>query len=156
LLYDQLLREAPVPVHDDAELPAPLKGFYVETRKKKLILLDKHQIKTRIEKACILAEELGHFHKTVGDITDQSKIENRKQEKLARTWAYKRLVPLSKIVQASRAGISGRHELAEFLGVTEEFLQAAIDRFKQKYGLYVKYDQYIIYFDPLGVMKSFE
>lgn len=38
-----------------------------------------HQgIDTSIEKACVLAEEIGHYHTAVGDITDQSDVENRK------------------------------------------------------------------------------
>ena len=41
-------------------------------------------IETTVESRCILAEELGHYYTTVGDITDQSKIENRKQELKAR------------------------------------------------------------------------
>ena len=32
------------------------------------------------EKACVLAEELGHHYTTVGDIIDQKESENRKQE----------------------------------------------------------------------------
>ena len=37
-------------------------------------------IKTNTAKRCVLAEELGHYFYTVGDITDQTKVENRKQE----------------------------------------------------------------------------
>lgn len=32
------------------------------------------------EKACVLAEELGHHYTAVGDIIDQSYYSNRKQE----------------------------------------------------------------------------
>ena len=32
------------------------------------------------EKACVLAEELGHHYTTVGDIIDKKESENRKQE----------------------------------------------------------------------------
>jgi hypothetical protein len=39
------------------------------------------------EKKCILAEEIGHCYLTVGDILDQSKVENVKQERRARAWA---------------------------------------------------------------------
>ena len=45
-------------------------------------------ITTTIEKACVLAEELGHHYTTSGNILDQQKISNRKQELRARTWAY--------------------------------------------------------------------
>lgn len=40
------------------------------------------------QKYGVLAEELGHHFKTIGDITDQSKVENRKQELIARRKGY--------------------------------------------------------------------
>lgn len=43
---------------------------------------------TTTEKTCVLAEELGHYHTTVGDITDLSDPKNRKQERQARLWGY--------------------------------------------------------------------
>lgn len=85
-----------------------------------------------------------------------TKIENRKQEKRARTWAYERLVPLQKIVQAHKNGIRNRYELAEYLGVTEQFLDSAIKRYKEKYGLYFLIENYTICFEPLGVMELFD
>lgn len=36
------------------------------------------------EKACILAEEIGHYHTSSGDILDQNDIRNVKQERAAR------------------------------------------------------------------------
>ena len=43
--------------------------------------------------------------------------------------------------------------MAEYLDVTEEYLEEAIDCYKAKYGLYVSVDNYIIYFKPFAVMK---
>ena len=51
-------------------------------------------IETETEKACVLAEELGHHYTTVGDIMDQTDTGNRKQELQARIWAYNRLIGL--------------------------------------------------------------
>ncbi|MBE7897289.1 ImmA/IrrE family metallo-endopeptidase [Paenibacillus polymyxa] len=125
------------------------KGFYSDG----LILIDT-RISTIIEKACILSEELGHHHTSFGDILDQNIIHKRKQELRARQWAYQCLIPLNGIIQAHHARISGRYDLAEYLGVTEEFLQAAIDRYTEKFGLSVQADErHIIYFDPLGVVE---
>ena len=45
-------------------------------------------LETSAEKTCVLAEELGHHYTSVGNILDQSDPNNRKQEILARTWAY--------------------------------------------------------------------
>lgn len=108
------------------------------------------------EKTCILAEELGHHFKTAGNILDQTKIENRQQENRARGWAYEKLVPLKSIVQAHKQGIKNRFELAEFLGVTEEFLDAAINRYIEKYGLLASVGNYSVIFEPLGVLELFE
>lgn len=75
----------------------------------------------------MLAEEVGHYHTTTGDILDLTSIENRKQELRARSWAYERLIPISKIIEAHKLHIVNRYELADFLNVTEEFLDAALN-----------------------------
>lgn len=108
----------------------------------------RHDIPTQTEKACILAEELGHYYTTSGDILDQSNIMNRKQELRARMWAYDKLIGLNGIVAAYKAGCRNAHEAAEFLDVTDEFFFCAVDAYKKKYGLYALVDNYIIYFEP--------
>lgn len=111
-------------------------------------------VKSIKEKACILAEELGHHYTTSGNIIDQSKAENRQQEYKARLWAYDRQVGLLGIVNAYEAGCQNSYDMAEYLDVTEAFLQDALICYKQKYGLYKTIDKYVIYFEPaLGVMK---
>ena len=112
-------------------------------------------LSTQTEKKCVLAEELGHYHTTYGDILDQTKIENIKQEIIARRWGYEKLVGIVDIINAHRNGIRNRYELAEFLDVTEEFLNDAIEYYKCKYGICYKIDTYLIYFEPLGVMEIF-
>lgn len=105
------------------------------------------------EKTCILAEELGHYHTTFGNILDQSSVENRKQEMRARAWAYQKCLKLGDIVKAFKYGCKNRYEIAEYLGVTEAFLQNGISYYKGKYGPYTKYGNYIIYFEPLGALE---
>lgn len=41
-----------------------------------------------IEKKCILAEELGYYYTTTGNILNQKETQNRKQENIARLWSY--------------------------------------------------------------------
>ena len=126
-----------------------IKGLYCNNT----IALNK-RLRTQKEKACVLAEELGHFHTTVGDILDQSKTENRKQEYRARVWAYDRLVNLQGIIKAHESGCKTLFEASELLDVTEEFLKESIEHYRRKHGAYVKVDNYVIYFEPqLGVMK---
>ena len=108
------------------------------------------------QKACVLAEELGHHYTTVGNILDQSKTENRKQERRARLWAYKRAFDLVDLVSAYKHGCRNRYEIAEYLEVTEQFLQEALDTYKEKYGVYTKVDRYVVYFEPLGVLELYD
>jgi hypothetical protein len=151
--YDQLLGEAASIGLCVTEVPLSRGngGFYSDLE----IWINKN-IATRTEKTCKLAEEIGHHYTSVGDITDQSTVSNRKQERRARQWGYNRLIPLESIVEAHKARVKGRHEIAEYLNVTEEFLQATIDRYTEKYGLYVRVNKrFTIYFDPLGVLEMF-
>lgn len=148
--YEDLILESEllgVSVYEK-KLSEKIKGLYSNN----VVCINK-KIESSIEKACILAEELGHYHTTSGNILDQSKIENRKQEKRARNWAYKKLVPLEKLVQASNEGIQTKYELAEYLAVTEEFLENAIKRYKEEYGLFTEVEGKILYFEPLGVLE---
>ena len=108
----------------------------------------------RTEKACILAEELGHYYTTVGNILDMSVVSNRKQERQARLWAYNKQIGLTGLIRAYEAGCTNRYETAEYLEVTEEFLEECIQCYREKYGEYKVVDNYTIYFIPhLAVFK---
>lgn len=86
---------------------------------------------TSSRKACILAEELGHHYTTIGDITDQKDVGNRKQERKARKWAFEKLVPLQLIRFSIADGHVEPWDMAEYLDVDEEFLRDAL----KYYGL---------------------
>lgn len=113
-------------------------------------------IETETEKKCILAEELGHYHTSYGNILDRNKIENRKQERRARAWAYDKLIGVIGLVNSYQHGCRNKYEIAEYLNVSEQFLEDTLKYYKEKYGLYYEIDNYIVYFDPLGVFKKFE
>jgi hypothetical protein len=133
----------------------PLKYGFKGLYKNNKIIIDS-RIETNNEKACILAEELGHHFTTYGDIIDQSDIRNVKQELKARAWAYERLVGIDQLINAHKAGVKGRYELAEFLEIPEWFLLEAIEYYKSKYGTCYKINNYIIYFCPnFGIMEFF-
>lgn len=103
----------------------------------------------------MLAEELGHYHTSVGDIVCQSSAAERKQEQRARLWAYDRLVGLSGIIDSYTAGCSSLHEAADYLDVTEAFLQETLACYRAKYGVCTRYANYIIYFEPsLGIFSE--
>lgn len=109
---------------------------------------------TSIEKACVLAEELGHHYTSVGDILDMDILANRKQERQARLWAYNKQIGLTGLIRAYEAGCTNRYETAEYLEVTEEFLEECIQCYREKHGEYKIVDNYTIYFIPhLAVFK---
>jgi len=150
MVYDKLIidadaqgvivKEKPLEAHDGR-----IKGNKIAIRT---------SISTRREKACVLAEELGHYFYTSGDIIDQSSTQNRKQELLARVKAYNHMVGLTGIVRSYEHGCRSLYEMAEYLEVTETFLADALGAYRLKYGEGAAIDNYYIAFEPyLSVVK---
>lgn len=108
----------------------------------------RQDIDTTIAKSCVLAEELGHHYTSVGNILDLTVTENRKQERQARIWAYNKQIGLRGLINAYEHGCRCRHEVADYLEVTEEFLEEAINCYREKYGIYTTVDNYTVYFIP--------
>ncbi|GCA66054.1 hypothetical protein KGMB01110_04900 [Mediterraneibacter butyricigenes] len=100
------------------------------------------------EKACALAEEMGHHGTSYGNIIDMDSVQNRKQERQARLHGYNRLIGLAGLVEAYEHGCQNRYEIAEFLEVTDEFLEDCISCYRDKYGECKTVDNYTIYFIP--------
>lgn len=114
----------------------------------------RENIETDVEKSCVLAEEIGHSLTTVGDITDYSDQGNWKQEVRARTVGYRLMIQPQDIINAFEYGCRNRYEIAKYLEVTEEFLEDAIRRFAQIYGIYQRCGDYVITYEPcFGVIK---
>lgn len=151
MLYEELLDEAYTHYQIytyEKPLSSRIKGLYADG----VIWINKFL--PYLDKGCAIAEELGHHNTSVGDILDQHDVINRRQELRARQWGHGRVIPLYRFVDAHKAKISGRYDLANYLGVTEEFLQETVDRYRDKYGLYkVVDDRYIVLFDPIDVME---
>lgn len=148
--YETLLDEA----HQEGLIvkEKPLK--YNDGRIKGKRIAIRNNIDTLAEKTCVLAEEIGHYETTVGDILDQRISENRKQEFQARMYAYNKLIGLQGIIDCYEYGCKNIYEMSEYLEVTEKFIIDALDAYKRKYGLQTKYKDYIVRFDPsLIVMK---
>lgn len=125
-----------------------LKGLYFDGN----IALERKMSQT--EKSCVLAEELGHYYTTSGNILDQTDVSNRKQEYRARLYGFNLKIGLMGLIRAFEHGCRSASDIAEYLDVTEEYLQEAIDCYRSKYGMCTTVDNYAIYFIPaLGVMK---
>lgn len=152
--YEKLLEEAYINNVDVVEYnfeSERIKGLYCDGT----IALSK-KIDTSIEKSCILAEELGHHHTSLGNIIDMQSVQNIKQERQSRVWAYDNRIGLTGLIRAFERCCQSRYEVADFLGVTEEFLSDALNYYKVKYGEFTVIDHYIIRFIPcLMIAKMF-
>lgn len=153
MTYENLLLEAEKDGIRSKEkrLEYDFKGLYCNGR----IIIDA-ELATDCEKRCILSEELGHHYKTFGDITDQTKLENRKQELIARRWGYEKLVGIVDLINAYNYGCKNRYEISERLNVTEEFLEEALEYYRCKYPNGFEIDNIWINFNNgLNVLKKF-
>lgn len=150
-MYETLLKEAEKENVEVISLPlrGRIKGLYCDG----VIAINK-SLSTTAEKTCVLAEELGHYHTSYGNIIDATITVNRKQEVRAKRWAVNRLVPLKKIIKAYEAGCRNFYEIAEYLGITEKFLIESFNTYNHMYGKYKVCGQYTIYFEPPGVYKN--
>lgn len=150
--YEELLQDASennVRVYESFDLNGNnevqnrIEGLYMDGN----IALDK-KLRTSVERACILAEELGHHYTSYGNIIDVNDIQNRKQERQARLYGYNKMVGLRGIISAFQAGCQNVYEIAEHLHITKDYLQECISCYREKYGVYTAVDNYIIYFIP--------
>ena len=131
--YENLLDDANdsgITLDEKYTFDSRLKGLYIDNN----IALSS-TLETSAEKSCILAEELGHHYTSSGNIIDMSVVTNRKQELHARAWAYNRLIGLYGIINAYRSGCRNGYEIAEHLNITEEFLNEALQYYRNKYEI---------------------
>lgn len=129
-----------------------IKGLYVDG-----VIALNQRLETTNEKTCILAEELGHHETSFGNILDQFSTANQKQEYKARIWAYKKIISPEDLYSAFKAGCRNRYEIAEHIGVTEEFLEEALAYFKNRYPEGLRKNSYMIRFIPnLQILMFFD
>lgn len=150
--YIDLVNKAYSEDIDIVEIPFNnnIKGLYCDHT----IGLNKN-IDTTTEKKCILAEELGHFYTSSGNLISNS-ILSKKYENTARRWAYKHLITLNDFINAFNYGINTIDDLAAYLDVTIPFLKETINFYKKRYGISKNVDNYIIFFEPrFSIMKKF-
>lgn len=132
---DLAVKEQPLTVHDGL-----IRGRRIAIRK---------SIETQAEKSCVLAEELGHYFTSFGNILNMDEIQNRKQELRARLSGYDMQIGLIGIIECYKHHCRSLYEMAEYLQVTEEYLKEALECYSRKYGEnLVTIDNYAIRFVP--------
>lgn len=129
-----------------------LAGMYVD----KIIVLNPEHTKDDAAYKCILAEELGHYFTSVGDIRNQNDLDNRSQERQARAWSYEVLMPMSSLINAFNEGVKNRYELAIYLNVTETFIEEGLKYYREKYGVWYRSGTYFINLETLAITKFYE
>ena len=152
MTYDELLEAA-----DDLGLIAKEKDLQAHDgliRGRRVAI--RQSISSQRRKACVLAEEIGHYFTSAGDIMDPTDAGSRKQERRARIWAHDVQVGLDGILAADAAGCRSVYEMADFLEVPEDFLIEAIGCYSERYGRGICYKGYRILFDPLEVRHGEE
>lgn len=100
------------------------------------------------KKADVLAEEMGHFHTTVGDITRMDYVNSSKQERAARLYGYNKRFGLRGIIEAYLHRCQNFHEAAEYLDISEDTFREGLECYRQIYGLGIMIDNYFIQFEP--------
>lgn len=83
------------------------------------------------ERACWIAEELGHYHTGRNRYVHYHSVDDWRAEARARRWAHMRLLTPDAIYTAAR-NTDDIYEIAEALDVSVEFLRESIDDFQAK------------------------
>lgn len=144
--YEKLIVEAEDEniIVKEMDFNSDLDGLYFNNK----IAINK-KLSSIAEKSCILAEEIGHHRKNIGNILLQDTVDNVKQEQKAREYAYNKLVSIDKLVVAFSKNLRTTYEISDYLDVTEVFLLDAIEYYKAKYGIKVlEQNGYFVQFVP--------
>ncbi len=96
------------------------------------IALDSQKIETRSEEKVVLAHEIGHietgsFYNVYSRFDLLEQHENRADKR-----AIQMLMPIKRLKRVLRAGIRDVWELAEYFGVTEDFVEKAMELYEDQ------------------------
>ena len=95
------------------------------------IVLDRTKIPTSAEEKAILAHEIGHCVTGAFYGVSSPPDFRAKQEQKANEWAYRKLVPHDALLEAVKQGDSEIWQLAEHFGVPYDFMQHAVEYWRQ-------------------------
>ena len=97
-----------------------------------VIAYDSKKFDTAADLAVVLAHENGHYFKGAFYTEDTPELEVARCEYRANAWAYKAICPVERIKEAIKNNGENLWEIAEYLGLPEEFAAAAIEYYKGK------------------------
>lgn len=135
---ESLISEYPeLNFHFTDDLPLKLSGFIHEED----IWISTNNSLTHQKET--LAEEIGHYSTSSGNILSLDSLEKRKQENVARRWGYMKIITLDGLIACFKNDILSLNDILDFFEVSEGYFWQAIDVYKQKYGITFKYYEYI-------------
>ena len=109
------------------------KGLYIKLKGyKPMIFIDERIIHNNNTYLSIIAEELGHYFTTHGDLIEASEstidgLVKNKKENLAREWAANFLISNDEFVQALLDCINTKYDMCEHFNVNYEVLDTKIN-----------------------------
>ena len=89
-----------------------------------------------------VAEEIGHYVTSFGNIYLQKNTLERKQELRAREYGYKMLISLDGLIDCYEHDITNPWEVADYFEVDEDYLWGVIETLKAKRGNRFDYNGY--------------
>ena len=105
------------------------------------------QVETEVERTVVLCEELTHALHSYGNILSDARMERRTRERI-----FDRLVGLKGLLSAFLQGCREPWEFAEYFGVPEEFFDAVMNNYRERFGTMTKLshngEEYIMSFEP--------
>lgn len=143
----------------DSEMPIKLGGLYErdETCKYGLITLS-DKLNYYLQNGH-LAEEIGHHETSYGNIvgsvySKKYNVNAARQELRARRFGHKLLLPLEKLIRCYEQGQWGDvYDMCLFLEIDRSYFFEIINDYKTQFGNQIKYDGYLIKFEPLSINK---
>ena len=111
-----------ITVHEEQE--PGIDALYLEVNGEEHIML--RHTGTAAERACWLAEEIGHHHNKPARVLRYDTVDDWRAEAKARRWAHDRMLSVDAIRTAA-ANTDDEYEIADALGVSVQFLREAVD-----------------------------
>ncbi|KRL76643.1 hypothetical protein [Ligilactobacillus equi] len=138
---EQLMSEYPQLNYIYTRMPEGLPGLIIDKTvylKKDLTYQKEHET---------LAEEIGHYKTSVGDLTSLDNAVNRKQEKIARDWGRMKIITLDGLISCYKLCMRTAQEVADYFDVSVKYLFEALEMYKRKFGVIYSYRGYTFIFD---------
>lgn len=116
-------------IKEFSKLPEPVLGYYTYDGGYYIILINESIKNNERLYRTVLAEEIGHYRTTIGDLTPRKymcyrdRIHIDKYELMALKWATNFLVPTEELLEVIKNSVStSLNELADYFFVTKEFI----------------------------------